>query len=191
MSKRLIIGISGASGAVYGVRALDMLAELGVETHLVLTKAAELTLASEGLPNSTALKSRASYVHKIADVGASIASGSFKTNGMLIAPCSVRTMGEIATGVTSNLLTRAADVQLKERRRVVLMLRETPYHLGHIRTMAAVTEMGGIIFPPVPAFYAQLETLDAVVTQSVGRALDLLGFEVKGIKRWGEDVGPV
>ena len=191
MSKRLIIGISGASGAVYGVRALDMLAELGVETHLVLTKAAELTLASEGLPNSTALKSRASYVHKIADVGASIASGSFKTEGMLIAPCSVRTMGEIATGVTSNLLTRAADVQLKERRRVVLMLRETPYHLGHIRTMAAVTEMGGIIFPPVPAFYAQLETLDAVVTQSVGRALDLLGFEVKGIKRWGEDVGPV
>lgn len=191
MSKRLIIGISGASGAVYGVRALDMLAELGVETHLVLTKAAELTLASEGLPNSTALKSRASYVHKIADVGASIASGSFKTDGMLIAPCSVRTMGEIATGVTSNLLTRAADVQLKERRRVVLMLRETPYHLGHIRTMAAVTEMGGIIFPPVPAFYAQLETLDAVVTQSVGRALDLLGFEVKGIKRWGQDVGPV
>ncbi len=191
MSKRLIIGISGASGAVYGVRALDMLAELGVETHLVLTKAAELTLASEGLPNSTALKSRASYLHKIADVGASIASGSFKTDGMLIAPCSVRTMGEIATGVTSNLLTRAADVQLKERRRVVLMLRETPYHLGHIRTMAAVTEMGGIIFPPVPAFYAQLETLDAVVTQSVGRALDLLGFEVKGIKRWGEDVGPV
>ncbi len=191
MSKRLIIGISGASGAVYGVRALDMLAELGVETHLVLTKAAELTLASEGLPNSTALKSRASYVHKIADVGASIASGSFKTDGMLIAPCSVRTMGEIATGVTSNLLTRAADVQLKERRRVVLMLRETPYHLGHIRTMAAVTEMGGIIFPPVPAFYTQLETLDAVVTQSVGRALDLLGFEVKGIKRWGEDVGPV
>ncbi|MFN7746963.1 MAG: UbiX family flavin prenyltransferase [Hyphomonadaceae bacterium] len=191
MSKRLIIGISGASGAVYGVRALDMLAELGVETHLVLTKAAELTLASEGLPNSTALKSRASYVHKISDVGASIASGSFKTDGMLIAPCSVRTMGEIATGVTSNLLTRAADVQLKERRRVVLMLRETPYHLGHIRTMAAVTEMGGIIFPPVPAFYAQLETLDAVVTQSVGRALDLLGFEVKGIKRWGEDVGPV
>jgi len=191
MSKRLIIGISGASGAVYGIRALDMLAELGVETHLVLTKAAELTLASEGLPNSTALKSRASYVHKIADVGASIASGSFKTDGMLIAPCSVRTMGEIATGVTSNLLTRAADVQLKERRRVVLMLRETPYHLGHIRTMAAVTEMGGIIFPPVPAFYAQLETLDAVVTQSVGRALDLLGFEVKGIKRWGEDVGPV
>lgn len=191
MSKRLIIGISGASGAVYGVRALDMLAELGVETHLVLTKAAELTLASEGLPNSTALNSRASYVHKIADVGASIASGSFKTDGMLIAPCSVRTMGEIATGVTSNLLTRAADVQLKERRRVVLMLRETPYHLGHIRTMAAVTEMGGIIFPPVPAFYAQLETLDAVVTQSVGRALDLLGFEVKGIKRWGEDVGPV
>ncbi|MFN9611106.1 MAG: UbiX family flavin prenyltransferase [Hyphomonadaceae bacterium] len=191
MSKRLIIGISGASGAVYGVRALDMLAEIGVETHLVLTKAAELTLASEGLPNSTALKSRASYVHKIADVGASIASGSFKTDGMLIAPCSVRTMGEIATGVTSNLLTRAADVQLKERRRVVLMLRETPYHLGHIRTMAAITEMGGIIFPPVPAFYAQLESLDAVVTQSVGRALELLGFEVKGIKRWGEDVGPV
>jgi len=191
MSKRLIIGISGASGAIYGVRALDMLAELGVETHLVLTKAAELTLASEDLPNSAALKKRASFVHKIGDVRASIASGSFKTDGMLIAPCSVRTMGEIATGVTSNLLTRAADVQLKERRRVVLMLRETPYHLGHIRTMAAVTEMGGIIFPPVPAFYAKLETLDAMVTQSVGRALDLFGIEAKGIQRWGEDVGPV
>jgi 4-hydroxy-3-polyprenylbenzoate decarboxylase len=191
MSKRLIIGISGASGAVYGVRALDMASELGVETHLVLTKAAELTLASEGLPSSSELKKRASYVHKIADVGASIASGSFKTEGMLIAPCSIRTMGEIATGVTSNLLTRAADVQLKERRRVVLMVRETPYHLGHIQTMATVTQMGGIIFPPVPAFYAQPESIDEVVTQSVGRALDLLGFEAKGIKRWGEDVGPV
>jgi flavin prenyltransferase len=190
MLKRLIIGISGASGAVYGVRALDMLTAIGVETHLILTKAAELTLASEDLPTSSELKKRASFVHKIGDVGASIASGSFKTDGMLIAPCSVRTMGEIATGVTSNLLTRAADVQLKERRRVVLMLRETPYHLGHIRTMAAVTEMGGIIFPPVPAFYAKLMSIDEMVSQSVGRALDLFGYEPVGVKRWGEDVGP-
>jgi flavin prenyltransferase len=191
MSRRLIVGISGASGAIYGVRALEILADMGVETHLVMTKAAELTLASENLPTSKSLKEKATFVHKIADVGASIASGSFKTDGMLIAPCSVRTMGEIATGTTSNLLTRAADVQLKERRRVVLMLRETPYHLGHIRTMAAITEMGGIIFPPVPAFYAGLDTIDTMVTQSVGRALDLLGFEAGGIKRWGEDVGPI
>jgi flavin prenyltransferase len=191
MSKRLIIGISGASGAIYGVRALEMLSTMGVETHLVLTKAAELTLASENLETSRALKDKASFTHKIGDVGAAIASGSFKTDGMLIAPCSVRTMGEIATGVTSNLLTRAADVQLKERRRVVLMLRETPFHLGHIRTMAAVTEMGGIIFPPVPAFYAKLETIDDIVTQSVGRALDLFGYEAPNIQRWGEDIGPV
>jgi 4-hydroxy-3-polyprenylbenzoate decarboxylase len=191
MSKRLIIGISGASGAIYGVRALDILAGLGVETHLVLTKAAELTLASEGLPSSADLKRKAAHVHKIGDVGAAIASGSFVTDGMLIAPCSVRTMGEIATGVTSNLLTRAADVQLKERRRVVLMLRETPLHLGHIRTMAAITEMGGIIFPPVPAFYAKLDSIDAMVTQSVGRALDLFGYHGSEVVRWGEDVGPV
>jgi flavin prenyltransferase len=191
MSKRLIIGLSGASGAIYGVRALDMAKALGIETHLVLTKAAELTLASEGLPSSSDLKKRASVVHKIADVGAAIASGSFRTDGMLIAPCSVRTMSEIATGVTSNLLTRAADVQLKERRRVVLMLRETPYHLGHIRTMASVTEMGAIVFPPVPAFYANLSSIDDMVSQSVGRALDLFGYDVEGLKRWGEDVGPV
>lgn len=190
MTNRIILAISGASGAIYGVRALDMLAALGVETHLVLTKAAELTLASEGLPPSAALKERAAVVHKIGDVGAAIASGSFKTLGMLIAPCSVRTMSEIATGVTSNLATRAADVQLKERRRVVLMLRETPLHLGHLRTMTAVTEMGAVVFPPVPAFYAGLTSIEAMVDQSVGRALDLFGLSAPGVTRWGEDVGP-
>jgi 4-hydroxy-3-polyprenylbenzoate decarboxylase len=186
----MIVGISGASGAIYGVRALEMLASLGVETHLVMTKAAELTLASEGLPGSAALKAKASVVHKVADVGAAIASGSFKTLGMLVAPCSVRTMSEIATGVTSNLLTRAADVQLKERRRVVLMVRETPLHLGHLRTMAAVTEMGAVVFPPVPAFYAGLTSIEAMVDQSVGRALDLFGLDAPQVARWGEDVGP-
>lgn len=190
MAHRMIVGISGASGAIYGVRALEMLASLGVETHLVMTKAAELTLASEGLPGSAALKAKASVVHKVADVGAAIASGSFKTLGMLVAPCSVRTMSEIATGVTSNLLTRAADVQLKERRRVVLMVRETPLHLGHLRTMAAVTEMGAVVFPPVPAFYAGLTSIEAMVDQSVGRALDLFGLDAPQVARWGEDVGP-
>ncbi len=188
---RLIVGISGASGAIYGVRILDALAELGVESHLVVTKAAALTLAQETVLTLNDLNTKASVVHKVGDVGASIASGSFKTLGMIVAPCSVRTMSEIATGVTSSLLTRAADVVLKERRRLVLMVRETPLHLGHLRTMTQLTEMGAIIAPPLPALYAKPKTIEELIDQSVGRALDLFGLDWKPVKRWGRDIGPI
>jgi 4-hydroxy-3-polyprenylbenzoate decarboxylase len=190
--KVIVVAITGASGSIYGLRSLELLREMGgISTHLILTAAGLRTAQLETGLSHDEIKARADICHSDRDTGAPIASGSFVTHGMLVAPCSIKTLSAIAHSYDANLVTRAADVCLKERRRLVLMLRETPYHLGHIRTMAAVTEMGGIIFPPVPAFYAQLETLDAVVTQSVGRALDFLGFEVKGIKRWGEDVGPV
>ena len=186
--KRLILGVAGASGVIYGLRALDALKELQVESHMVASKAAEMTLKYEtGLPART-LSDRADYAYKMPDVGASIASGSFQTLGMLIAPCSVRTMSEIATGVTSSLLTRAADVCLKERRRLVLMIRETPFHLGHLRTMTQLTEMGAVIMPPLPAFYARPESLEDMVDQSVGRALDLFGLDWDSTRRWGEDL---
>ncbi|MCR9129730.1 MAG: UbiX family flavin prenyltransferase [Alphaproteobacteria bacterium] len=186
--KRLIVGMSGASGVVYGLRALDALGELGVERHLVATKAAEMTLSYETGLKPSALKSRTDHLYKLPDVGAPIASGSFRTLGMLIAPCSVRTMSEIATGVTSTLLTRAADVVLKERRRLVLMVRETPFHLGHLRTMTQLTEMGAIIMPPLPAFYADPKSVEDIVDQSVGRALDLFDLNWRSTKRWGEDL---
>ena len=188
---RLVVGISGASGAIYGVRALDAARELGIETHLVVTKAAALTLSQELGLSPGDLTDKADVVHKFADVGASIASGSFRTLGMIVAPCSVRTLSEIATGVTSSLLTRAADVTLKERRALVLMVRETPFHLGHLRTMVRVTEMGAIVPPPLPAFYAKPHSLEAMVDQSVGRALDLFGLSWTPVKRWGLDIGPV
>ena len=178
MAKRIIVGISGASGIVYGVRALQLLRDCSVETHLVISKSAKLTLHYELDMSVAELESLASEVHAIKNVGASIASGSFPTAGMLIVPCSVRTMSEIATGVTSTLLTRAADVVLKERRRLVLMVRETPLHTGHLRTMTQLSEMGAVIAPPVPAFYTRPQSLDDVVTQSVGRALDLFGLEL-------------
>lgn len=184
MSKRIIVGISGASGIIYGIRALQLLAQSGVETHLVMSKSAELTLHYELEQSVDEVKSLAHEVHPIKNVGAAIASGSFLTEGMLIAPCSVRTMGEIATGVTSTLLTRAADVVLKERRRLVLMVRETPLHTGHLRTMTALSEMGAVIAPPVPAFYARPQSLEEMVTQSVGRVLDLFDLELPQVKRW-------
>ena len=185
------MGISGASGAIYGVRALEAARELGIETHLVVTKAAALTLSQELGLSPADLAGRADVTHKLSDVGASIASGSFRTLGMIVAPCSVRTLSEIATGVTSSLLTRAADVALKERRALVLMVRETPFHLGHLRTMVRVTEMGAIVAPPLPAFYAKPHSLEEMVDQSVGRALDLFGLSWTPVKRWGLDVGPV
>lgn len=185
---RLVVGISGASGTAYGVRTLDALRELGVESHLVVTKAAALTLASETAITPEALSAKADVTHRLADVGASIASGSFKTLGMIVAPCSVRTMSEIATGVTSTLLTRAADVVLKERRTLVLMVRETPLHLGHLRTLVRLAEMGAVIAPPLPAFYAQPASLEELVDQSVGRALDLFGLSWGAVRRWGEDL---
>lgn len=188
---RLIVGISGASGAKLGVRVLDACRELDVESHLVVSKAAALTLAQEADLALADVNGRAHEVHKLADVGASIASGSFRTLGMIIAPCSVRTMSEIATGVTSSLLTRAADVTLKERRPLVLMVRETPLHLGHLRTLVRLAEMGAIIAPPMPAFYARPETVDEVIDQAVGRSLDLFGLSWKPVARWGETIGPV
>ena len=181
---RIVVGISGASGAVYGVRALDALKELGVETHLVISRAAALTLSSELGLTPADLAERADKTYRIQDVGAAIASGSFGTMGMLIAPCSVRTMSEIATGVTSSLLTRAADVTLKERRPLVLMVRETPLHLGHLRTLTALAEMGATLAPPLPAFYAGPQTLDDVIDQSVGRALDVFGLNWARTRRW-------
>lgn len=187
---RLVVGVSGASGAIYGVRVLEAARELGVETHLVVSKAAALTLAQELDLNPADLAAKADVLHKVTDVGAAIASGSFKTLGMIVAPCSVRSLSEIATGVTSSLLTRAADVTLKERRPLVLMVRETPFHLGHLRTMVRVTEMGAIVAPPLPAFYARPHTLEEMVDQSVGRALDLFGLSWTPVKRWGRDVGP-
>ena len=187
---RLIVGISGASGVTYGVRVLDALRELGVESHLVVTRAALLTLSQETDLSADELMGRADVTHRLNDVGASIASGSFRTMGMIIAPCSVRTMGEIATGVTSTLLTRAADVALKERRRLVLMVRETPLHLGHLRTMTALAEMGAIIAPPLPAFYAKPASIAEMVDQSVGRALDLFDLDWSAVRRWDGLKGP-
>jgi 4-hydroxy-3-polyprenylbenzoate decarboxylase len=189
--QRLVVGVSGASGVIYGLRVLDACRELGVETHLVLSKAAALTIAQETKLSLAEVQGRAEVSHKPGDIGASIASGSFPTLGMIVAPCSVRTMSEIATGVTSSLLTRAADVTLKERRPLVLMVRETPLHLGHLRTMVRLAEMGAVIAPPLPAFYANPQSLDEMVDQSVGRTLDLFGLNWRGVKRWGQDVGPV
>jgi 4-hydroxy-3-polyprenylbenzoate decarboxylase len=187
---RLVGGVSGASGAIYGVRVLQAAAELGLETHLVVSKAAALTLQQEIGLTPADVAAMATITHRLGDVGASIASGSFPTLGMIIAPCSVRTMSEIATGMTTSLLTRAADVTLKERRPLVLMVRESPFHLGHLRTMVRVTEMGAIVAPPLPAFYANPQTLQDVVDQSVGRSLDLFGLSWRPVKRWGEDIGP-
>ena len=188
---RLVVGISGASGIAYGIRALDALRELGVETHLVVSRAASMTLTQETPLTPADLATKADVTHRAGDVGASIASGSFQTLGMIVAPCSVRTMSEIATGVTSTLLTRAADVTLKERRPLVLMVRETPLHLGHLRTLVRLSEMGAIIAPPLPALYAGPQTVDELVDQSVGRALDLFGLSWGAVRRWGRDVGPI
>ncbi|SFS80656.1 4-hydroxy-3-polyprenylbenzoate decarboxylase [Brevundimonas viscosa] len=182
--RRLVVGISGASGVIYGVRMLDALRELGIESHLVVSRAALLTLSQETDLSADDLTGRADVTHRLNDVGAAIASGSFRTMGMIVAPCSVRTMGEIATGVTSTLLTRAADVALKERRPLVLMVRETPLHLGHLRTMTALAEMGAVIAPPLPAFYAKPGTVAEMVDQSVGRALDVFGLDWSAVKRW-------
>ncbi|MGH6988654.1 MAG: UbiX family flavin prenyltransferase [Stellaceae bacterium] len=181
---RLVIGITGASGAIYGIRALELLRPLGIETHLVLSAAAAITIAQETRLALAEIRALADVVHDRGNIAAAIASGSYQTIGMLVAPCSVRTMAEIASGVTASLLSRAADVTLKERRRLVLMVRETPLHAGHLRTMLQLTEMGAIVAPPVPAFYANPQSIDEMVTQSVGRALDLFGLDTGTVKRW-------
>ena len=186
MNRRLIVGISGATGIVYGIRLLDALREAKVESHLVVTKAADLTRSYETNLSSHELRNLADVVYPIGDVGAAIASGSFKTMGMIVAPCSVKTMSELANGITNNLLTRAGDVVLKERRRLVLLVRESPLTAIHIRNMLALTEAGAIIAPPVPAFYARPRTLDDMVRHTIGRALDLFDID-SDIPRWGED----
>jgi len=187
-AERLVIGLSGASGVAYGIRALEACRELGIESHLVMTKPAEMTIGYETELSPKQVAAKADFSYAVTDIAAPIASGSFKTKGMIVAPCSVRTMSEIATGVTTSLLTRAADVMLKERRPLVLMVRETPLHLGHLRTMTALAEMGAIILPPVPAFYAEPRTLSDLVDQMVGRALDLFGYDWPDVKRWGEEL---
>jgi 4-hydroxy-3-polyprenylbenzoate decarboxylase len=184
--RRLIVGISGASGVMYGVRLLQLLRNAGVETHLVMSAAAEVTFAYETTLKIADVKALAHTHHRIDDMAAAISSGSFRTAGMIVAPCSMRSMSEIAAGVTTTLLTRAADVTLKERRRLLLMVRESPLHTGHLRTMTALSEMGAIIAPPVPAFYAKPDTIEDMVDHTVGRALDLFDIDVGVVNRWGE-----
>ncbi len=186
---RLVIGISGASGVVYGVRLLEVLRETEIETHLVMSRAAEITVAYELKRKVAEITALADVVHPVQDIGASISSGSFKTLGMIIAPCSIKSLGEIATGVTSSLLTRAADVVLKERRRLVLLVREAPLHTGHLRSMTTASELGAIILPPVPAFYALPQSIDDLVDHTIGRALDLFDIDLDLVHRWGEDGG--
>ena len=184
VTQRLIIGISGASGVIYGIRALQLLRDTDVETHLVMSKSAEMTMGYEVDMKPSAVRELADVAHAVGDVGASISSGSFKTIGMLVLPCSIRTMSEISTGVTSSLLSRAADVVLKERRRLVLAVRETPLHTGHLRTMTELSEMGAVVAPIVPAFYARPTTIDDIIDHSVGRLLDLFDLNVGVVDRW-------
>ena len=183
--RRLVIAITGATGAIYGLRLLQLLqARADVETHLILSDAALLTLHQETGWQRKEVEALANVVHKLRDIGASIASGSFQSDGMVVAPCSMKTLAAVAHGLSDNLITRAADVVLKERRRLVLMVRETPLHLGHLRSMTAVTEAGAIIYPPVPAFYARPESIEAMVDHTLGRVLDLFGLDSGTVMRW-------
>jgi 4-hydroxy-3-polyprenylbenzoate decarboxylase len=186
--ERIIIGVSGASGAVYAIRALEMLRGIGVETHLVVSQAGRMTVKYETGMDYADLAALADHDYKPQDVGAPISSGSFRTLGMLVVPCSMKTLSEVATGVTGGLLSRAADVVMKERRRLVLMVRETPLHTGHLRAMTAASENGAIIYPPVPAFYSEPKTIEELVDQTVGRCLDLFDLDTPQTKRWGEDL---
>jgi 4-hydroxy-3-polyprenylbenzoate decarboxylase len=182
--QRLIVGISGASGIVYGVRILQVLQHSDIETHLVMSDSARMTLATELDMNVKEVESLASEVHNAKNIGATISSGSFKTMGMVVAPCSIKSLSEIAYGMTSGLLSRAADVVLKERRRLVLLIRETPLHSGHLRTMLQASENGAILMPPVPALYARPQSIDDMVNHTVGRCLDLFDIETDLVKRW-------
>jgi flavin prenyltransferase len=182
--KRLIVGITGATGTIYGIRILQLLRLAGVETHLVVSNAGEMARAYETKLSKEDLRALADVAYDIHDIGAALSSGSFKTMGMVIAPCSMGTLAQVATGTASTLLTRAADVCLKERRRLVMMTRETPLHLVHLRNMVTVTEMGAIVCPPMPAFYAKPQSLDEMVEHTVGRVLDLFDIELPTLKRW-------
>lgn len=190
MNKRLIVAITGASGTIYGIRILEALKNLGIESHLVMSDSAKLTMAAETDYKPAQIEAMADVVHSAKNIGASISSGSFKSLGMVIAPCSIRTLSEIASGVTSSLVSRAADVVLKERRRLVLLVRETPLHAGHLRSMSQVTECGAIVMPPVPAFYAKPESIGDMVNHTVGRCLDLFDLDNTLVTRWnGMDGG--
>ena len=182
--RRLIVGISGASGIVYGVRILQVLQHSDIETHLVMSDSARMTLATELDMSVKEVEALASEVHNAKNIGATISSGSFKTMGMVVAPCSIKSLSEIAYGMTSGLLSRAADVVLKERRRLVLLIRETPLHSGHLRTMLQASENGAILMPPVPALYARPQSIDDMVNHTVGRCLDLFDIETDLVKRW-------
>jgi 4-hydroxy-3-polyprenylbenzoate decarboxylase len=182
--RRIVVGISGASGAIYGVRLLAMLRRAGVESHLVISRSAQITLAQEMDLRLADIQQMADVFYPNADIGAAISSGSFRVDGMVIAPCSIKTLSEVATGCTGSLLSRAADVMLKERRRLVMMVRETPLHAGHIRSLAAVTEAGAIVYPPVPAFYSKPASLEEMVDHTLGRVLDLFGIDTHAVRRW-------
>jgi flavin prenyltransferase len=184
----LVVGISGASGAIYGVRTLEILKSHGVATQLVISKSAALTLKEETDLSVEQVRELADSSYQITDIGAAISSGSFKTRGMIIVPCSIRTLSDIAYCTTDNLLSRAADVTLKERRRLVLVVREAPLHAGHLRSMLAATESGAIVVPPVPAFYPRPRSVDDIVNHTVGRCLDLFDIDVGLVKRWRSDV---
>lgn len=181
---RIIVAITGASGMIYGIRLLEVLRTLQIQTHLIVSKSAQLARKYETDLSLDELKALADVYHPWNDVGASIASGSFQTSGMIVAPCSMKTLAEIAHGIGGNLISRAADVTLKERRKLVLMPRESPLHLGHLRNMLLVTEQGGIICPATPAFYTKPKTIDDIVNYSVGRILDLFGIEAGIVTRW-------
>lgn len=184
-AKRLVIGVSGSSGAVYGVRLLEVLHRVPkLETHLVITKPAEINIVHETGRSVESVRRLATVAYEVDDLAAAISSGSFRTEGMVVAPCSMQSLGAIATSQTTNLLVRAADVTLKERRRLVLLVRETPLHLGHLRLMVAVTEMGAIVMPPVPAFYAKPKAIDDMVNQTIGRVLDLFDLPHDLLRRW-------
>lgn len=187
MTDRIVVGISGASGITYGITALRLLRHLGIETHVVMSRSAQVTLAYETTLGVADVRALADVWHANDDIGAAISSGSFAVRGMIIAPCSIKTLSEIATGITGSLMSRAADVMLKERRRLVLMVRETPLHAGHLKSMLAATEAGAIICPPVPAFYARPESIDDLVQHSVGRVLDLFGLDAGVVRRWRDD----
>ena len=184
LPRRLVVGITGATGIVYGIRLLEALRASDIETHLVMTRAAARTLALESDRTADDLRALADVTWPIGDIGAAIASGSFRTMGMIVAPCSVRSMSTIAAGTTDNLLTRAADVVLKERRPLVLLVRETPLHAGHLETMLKLARIGAVVMPPVPAFYTRPQTIDDIVDQTVGRALDVFDIDVGLVKRW-------
>jgi len=186
--RKIVVGISGATGVIYGIRMLEVLFQCGVETHLVVTPSAIKNMFIETEYTMANLEPFASTIYDVDDVGAAIASGSFQVDGMVIAPCSIKTLSAVANSFNYNLLIRAADVNLKERRRVVLLVRETPFHEGHLDLMMRVTQMGGIIMPPVPAFYHMPKTIEDIIDQSVGKVLDLFGIEASLFKRWGTDI---